>query len=67
MEIRAGGGVFGLGNPVGRGGGGGHSDPGNPGGRGDQKTFPSVGGGVDFFSNNPFSVNGNTENPFEPP
>ena len=40
MQIRAGGGVFGLGNPGGRGG---HSDPGNPGGRGGQKTLPSVG------------------------
>ena len=38
-------GVFGLGNPVGRGG---HSDPGNPGGRGGQKTLPLVGGCVDF-------------------
>ena len=46
MEIQAGGGVFGLGNPVGRGG---HSDPGNPGGRGCQKTLPSV-GGVWIFS-----------------
>ena len=41
MEIQAGGGVFGLGNPVGRG----HSDPGNLGGSGGQKTLPSVGGG----------------------
>ena len=39
------------------GGGEGHSDPGNPGGRGGQKTLPSVGGGVDFFWNNPISVN----------
>ena len=46
MEIRAGGGVSGLGNPGGRGG---HSDPGNPGGRGGQKTLPSV-GGVWIFS-----------------
>ena len=51
MEIRAGGGVFRLGNPGGRGG---HSDPGNPGRRGGQKPLPSVvGGGVDFFWNNP--------------
>ena len=41
MEIQAGGGVFGLGNPGGRGG---HSDLGNLGGRGGQKTLPSVGG-----------------------
>ena len=41
-----GGGVFGLGNPGGRGG---HSDPGNPGGRGCQKTLPSV-EGVWIFS-----------------
>ena len=42
-------GVFGLGNPGGRGG---HSDPGNPGGRGVKKPcHPS--GGVDFFWNNP--------------
>ena len=50
MEIWEGGGVFGLGNPGGRGvtviqeiwvGGGG------------QKTVPSVRGGVDFFWNNP--------------
>ena len=41
MEIQAGGGVFGLGNPGGRGA---HSDPGNPGGRGGQKTLPSIGG-----------------------
>ena len=56
MEIQAGGGVFGLGNPGGRGG---HSDPGNPGGRGGQKTLPSVrgGGGVDFFWNNPITQN----------
>ena len=48
MEMQAGGGVFGLGNPGGRGG---HSDPGNPDGRGDQKTLPSVGGGGGgFFS-----------------
>ena len=41
MEIREGGGVFGLGNPGGRGG---HSDPGSLGGRGGgQKTLPSVG------------------------
>ena len=53
MEIQAGGGVFGLGNPGGRGG---LSDPGNPGGRGGQKTLPSVGGGVDFFWNNPFCI-----------
>ena len=46
MEIRAGGGVFGLGNPGGRGG---HSDPGNPGGRGFKKPcHPS--GGVWIFS-----------------
>ena len=44
------GGIFGLGNPGGRWG---HSDLGNPGGRGGQKTLPSVGGGVDFFWNNP--------------
>ena len=44
-------GVYGLGNPGGRGS---HSDLGNPGGRGGgQKTLPSVGGGVDFFWNNP--------------
>ena len=42
----AGRGVFGLGNPGGRGG---HSDPGNPGGRGGQKTLPSVGGGGGGF------------------
>ena len=48
MEIRAGGGVFGLGNPDERGGGG-HSNPGNPGGKGGQKTLPSVGGGGGFF------------------
>ena len=46
-EMRAGGGVFGLGNPGGRGGG--HSDPGNLGGRGGQKILPSV-GGVWIFS-----------------
>ena len=46
MEIRAGGGVSGLGNPGGRGG---HSDPGNLGGRGGQKTLPSF-GGVWIFS-----------------
>ena len=46
MAIRAGGGVFGLGNPGGRGA---HSDPGNPGGRGGQKTLPSI-GGVWIFS-----------------
>ena len=46
MEIRAGGGVCGLGNPVGRGG---HSDPGNLGGRGGQKTLPSVGGGGEVW------------------
>ena len=50
MEIQAGGGVFGLGNPGGRGG---HSDPGNPGRRGGgQKALPSVGGrggGGGFF------------------
>ena len=45
MEIQAGGGVFGLGNPGGRRD---HSDPGNPGGRGGQKTLPSV-GGCGFF------------------
>ena len=53
MKIRAGGGVFDLGNPGGRGvtviqeiqvGWGG------------QKTLPSV-GGVDFFWNNPFHGN----------
>ena len=45
MEIRAGGGVFGLGNPGGRGV---HSDPGNPGGRGVKKPcHPS--GGCGFF------------------
>ena len=49
MEIRAGGGVFGLGNPGGRGG---HSDPGNPGGRG-SKNLAIRRGGVDFFWNNP--------------
>ena len=43
-------GVFGLGNLGGRGG---HSDPGNPGGRERQQTLPSIGGGVDFFWNNP--------------
>ena len=47
MEIQAGGGVFGLGNPGGRGGG--HSDLGNLGGRGGKKTLPSV-GGVWIFS-----------------
>ena len=36
MAIEAGGGVFGLGNPGGRGG---HSDPGNPGGRGGSKNL----------------------------
>ena len=58
MEIRAGGGVFGLGNPGGSGGGGGgHSDPGNPGGRGGgQLTLPSVRGGVDVFWNNPLDI-----------
>ena len=40
MEIQAGGGVFGLGNPGERGS---HSDLGNLGGRGGQKTLPSVG------------------------
>ena len=49
-----GGGVFGLGNPGGRGG---HSDPGNLGGRGGQKTWPSARGGVDFFWNNPMIRN----------
>ena len=48
MEIQAGGGVFGLGNPVGRGG---HSDIGNPGGKGgSKKTLPSVGRGAWIFS-----------------
>ena len=45
MEIRAGGGVFGLGNP----GGGGSSGPRNPGGGGVKKIMPSV-GGVWIFS-----------------
>ena len=53
-------GVFGLGNPVGRGR---HSDPGNPGGRGGQKTLLSLGGGggwgVDFFWNNPMVTSTN--------
>ena len=45
MEIQAGGGVFGLGNPGGRGG---HSDLGNPVGRGVKKPcHPSRGCG--FF------------------
>ena len=52
MEIREGGGVFGLGNPGGRGG---HSDPGNPGGRGGSKNLAIHWGGVDFFWNNPMS------------
>ena len=56
MEIRAGGGVFGLGNPGRRGG---HSDPGNPGGRGGGGGSENLAirrGGVDFFWNNPFEV-----------
>ena len=45
MEIQAGGGDFGLGNPGGRGG---HSDLGNPDGRGVKKPcHPS--GGCGFF------------------
>ena len=52
-EIRAGGGVFGLGNPGGRGG---HSDPGNPGGRGGSKNLAIRRRGVDFFWNNQFDV-----------
>ena len=47
MEIRAGGGVFGLGNLGGRWG---HSDLGNPGGRGIKKPcHPSGGGGGGGF------------------
>ena len=47
MEIRAGVGVFGLGNPGGRGG---HSDPGNPGGRGGGVKKPChPSGGCGFF------------------
>ena len=48
MEIWAGGGVFGLGNPGGRGG---HSDPGNPSGRGGHVKKPChlEGGGCGFF------------------
>ena len=53
MEIQAGGGVFGLGNPGGRGG---HSDPGNPGWRGGSKNLAIRPGGVDFFWNNPLSL-----------
>ena len=53
MEIQAGGGVFGLGNPGRKGG---HSDLRNLGGRGGQKTLPSIGGGVDFFWNNPLFI-----------
>ena len=57
MKVQEGGGVFGLGNPGGRGG---HSDPGNPGGRGWSKNLAirRGGGGVDFFWNNPllFSI-----------
>ena len=53
MEIRAGGGVFGLGNPGGRGG---LSDPGTPDGRGGSKNLAihRGGGGADFFWNKPF-------------
>ena len=47
-----GGGVFGLGNPGGRGG---PTDPGNPSGRGGQKSLPSIWGGVDFFWNKPMN------------
>ena len=61
MEIRTGGGVFGLGNSGGRGC---HSDPGNLGGRGGQKTLPSVKGGVDFFWNNPMLHDGKITAPF---
>ena len=47
MEIQAGWGVFGLGNPGGRGG---HSDPGNPGGKGGQKPCHPSGGRGWIFS-----------------
>ena len=56
--------IINQGNPGGWGGlwpwkseeGEGSRGTGNPGGRGGQKLLPSVGGGVDFFWNNPLSI-----------